>query len=40
MHNSQTFALDEFIKNYEEYMKERFGTKELTKEEVLDKLTE
>lgn len=35
LHNSQAIALNEFIKNYDGYLKDRFGTTELTKDEMI-----
>lgn len=38
LHNKQALALDEFINNYDSYLKERFETNDLTKEELMTNL--
>jgi hypothetical protein len=38
MHNSQAIALNEFITNYDEYAKDKFGTHELSKDEMIQKI--
>eukprot|EP00347_Sterkiella_histriomuscorum_P005580 403356067 len=35
LHNSQVMALNDFIRNYDEYLKDRFGTTELSKDEMI-----
>lgn len=38
LHNSQAQALDEFIGNFDEYLHERFGTKDLDKDQLLPEI--
>lgn len=35
LHNSSAYAMNEFIKSYDDYLKERFGTREQAKEELM-----
>jgi len=38
LHNSQAQALDEFIGNFEDYMHERFGTRNMDKDQILPEI--
>lgn len=37
-HNSQAQALNEFIGGFEDFLHEKFGTRELSKEEIIHEL--